>query len=143
MLILPFQHSFIRFDSFNRDKDEVKLSKSFSRYILDTSILIWNVSFFNTFKSYASKCRSEVLLKSGGHVSAFIVYPLSLIVLVLQMTHTIILLLLIISVLYMTNIELVDFIGGIQAIIVYIYKFIYAFVKARKESNNLVFEDVL
>ena len=83
---------------------------------------------------------SELLLKSGGHLSAFIVYPLTNSV-GLQMTHTLLLLGLIMSVLYMTNIELKDLIGGIQAIIVYIYKFIYAFVKARKEANNLVFED--
>jgi hypothetical protein len=83
---------------------------------------------------------SELLLKSGGHLSAFIVYPLTNSV-GLQMTHTLLLLGLIMSVLYMTNIELKDLIGGIQAIIVYIYKFIYAFVKARKEANNLVFDD--
>lgn len=83
---------------------------------------------------------SELLLKSGGHLSAFIVYPLTNSV-GLQMTHTLLLLGLIMSVLYMTNIELKDLIGGIQAIIVYIYKFIYAFVQARKEANNLVFED--
>jgi S-DNA-T family DNA segregation ATPase FtsK/SpoIIIE len=83
---------------------------------------------------------SELLLKSGGHLSAFIVYPLTNSV-GLQMTHTLLLLGLIMSVLYMTNIELKDLIGGIQAIIVYIYKFIYAFVKARKEADNLVFDD--
>ena len=83
---------------------------------------------------------SELLLKSGGHLSAFIVYPLTNSV-GLQMTHTLLLLGLIMSVLYMTNIELKDLIGGFQAIIVYIYKFIYAFVKARKEANNLVFDD--
>ena len=83
---------------------------------------------------------SELLLKSGGHLSAFIVYPLTNSV-GLQMTHTLLLLGLIMSVLYMTNIELKDLIGGFQAIIVYIYKFIYAFVKARKEAKNLVFDD--
>jgi len=84
----------------------------------------------------------EILLKSGGYVSALFVYPLSE-SLGMQMANTIILLLLVVSVLYMTNIELVDFIGGIQAIVNYIYRFIYAFIKARKESNNLIFEDVL
>jgi len=83
----------------------------------------------------------EVLLKSGGYVSALFVYPLSE-SLGIQMANTIILLLLVVSVLYMTNIELVDFIGGIQAIVNYIYRFIYAFIKARKESNSLIFEDV-
>ena len=79
---------------------------------------------------------SELLLKSGGHISAFIVYPLTNSV-GLQMTHTILLLGLIMSVLYMTDIELKDLIGGIQAILKYIYKFIYAFVLARKEARNI------
>ena len=84
---------------------------------------------------------SELLLKSGGHISAFIVYPLTNSV-GLQMTHTILLLGLVMSVLYMTDIELKDLIGGIQAIIKYIYKFIYAFVLARREARNIYLEDI-
>ena len=47
------------------------------------------------------------------------------------------------SVLYMTDIELKDLIGGVQAVFKYIYKFIYAFFLARKEANNLQFENIL
>ena len=46
------------------------------------------------------------------------------------------------SVLYMTDIELKDLIGGIQAILKYIYKFIYAFVLARKEARNIYLEEI-
>ena len=84
---------------------------------------------------------SELLLKSGGHISAFIVYPLTNSV-GLQMTHTLLLLGLVMSVLYMTDIELKDLIGGLQAIIKYIYKFIYAFILARRESRNIFLEDI-
>ena len=42
----------------------------------------------------------------------------------------------------MTDIELKDLIGGIQAIIKYTYKFIYAFVLARRESNKIFIEDI-
>ena len=42
----------------------------------------------------------------------------------------------------MTNIELVDFIGGIQAILIYIFKFITAFVQARGEANKFVYEEI-
>ena len=84
---------------------------------------------------------SDLLLKSGGHISAFIVYPLTNSV-GLQMTHTLLLLGLVMSVLYMTDIELKDLIGGLQAIIKYIYKFIYAFVLSRRESRNIFLEDI-
>ncbi len=84
---------------------------------------------------------SELLLKSGGHISAFIVYPLTNSV-GLQMTHTLLLLGLVMSVLYMTDIELKDLIGGLQAIIKYIYKFIYAFILARRESRDIFLEDI-
>ena len=123
-----------------RDKDEA-ISQ---RVLIGTLwIQIFSSSIFHSLihsEPLSLSSGSELLLKSGGHLSAFIVYPLTNSV-GLQMTHTLLLLGLIISVLYMTNIELKDLIGGIQAIIVYIYKFIYAFVKARKEANNLVFEE--
>jgi S-DNA-T family DNA segregation ATPase FtsK/SpoIIIE len=123
-----------------RDKDE-----AISQRVLIGSlwIQIFSSSIFHSLihsEPLSLSSGSELLLKSGGHLSAFIVYPLTNSV-GLQMTHTLLLLGLIMSVLYMTNIELKDLIGGIQAIIVYIYKFIYAFVKARKEANNLVFEE--
>ncbi len=123
-----------------RDKDEA-ISQ---RVLIGTLwIQIFSSSIFHSLihsEPLPLSSGSELLLKSGGHLSAFIVYPLTNSV-GLQMTHTLLLLGLIMSVLYMTNIELKDLIGGIQAIIVYIYKFIYAFVKARKEANNLVFEE--
>ena len=84
---------------------------------------------------------SNVLMKSGGYFSALYVYPLFNSV-GLQMTHTLLLLGLIMAVLHMTEIELKDLIGGIQAIIKYIYKFIYAFVLARKEARNIYIEDI-
>jgi S-DNA-T family DNA segregation ATPase FtsK/SpoIIIE len=123
-----------------RDKDEA-ISQ---RVLIGTLwIQIFSSSIFHSLihsEPLSLSSGSELLLKSGGHLSAFIVYPLTNSV-GLQMTHTLLLLGLIMSVLYMTNIELKDLIGGMQAIIVYIYKFIYAFVKARKEANNLVFEE--
>ena len=64
---------------------------------------------------------SDLISKSGGHISAFLVHPLTN-SLGLQMTHTILLLGLVISVLYMTDIELKDLVGGVQAIFKYIYK---------------------
>ncbi len=85
---------------------------------------------------------SELITKSGGHISAFIVHPLTNFF-GLEMTHTLLLIGLVMSVLYMTDIELKDLIGGVQAVFKYIYKFIYAFFLARKEANNLQFENIL
>ena len=84
---------------------------------------------------------SELLIKSGGHVSAFIVHPLTNFF-GLEMTHTLLLISLVMSVLYMTDIELKDLIGGVQAVFKYIYKFIYAFFLARKEANSLQIEKI-
>ena len=84
---------------------------------------------------------SELLTKSGGHVSAFIVHPLTNFF-GLEMTHTLLLISLVMSVLYMTDIELKDLIGGIQAVFKYIYKFINAFFLARKEANSLEIEKI-
>ena len=66
---------------------------------------------------------SELITKSGGHVSAFIVHPLTNFF-GLEMTHTLLLISLVMSVLYMTDIELKDLIGGVQAVFKYIYKFV-------------------
>ena len=77
---------------------------------------------------------SNILQKSGGFVSAFIVYPLNN-MLDQQMTHAVLLIGLIISVLKMTDIDLKDLIGGGQAAIIYIYKFMFAFFKAREVSG--------
>ena len=84
---------------------------------------------------------SEVISKSGGHVSAFIVHPLTNFF-GLEMTHTLLFISLVMSVLYMTDIELKDLIGGVQAVFKYIYKFIFAFFLARKEANSLQIEKI-
>ena len=82
---------------------------------------------------------SAALQKSGGFISAFIVYPLNNL-LAAEMTHVVLLFGLIISVLYMTDIELKDLIGGVQAIFVYSYRFIFAFYKARREASKINFD---
>ena len=84
----------------------------------------------------------EILQRAGGFVSAFIVYPLNNLIDV-EMTHAVLLLGLIISVLYMTDIELKDLIGGIQAIFAYTFKFIVAFFKARREASKVNFDQIL
>jgi len=124
-----------------RDRETVKAQ----RVLVGTFwVQIFSASMFHSLihaQPLSLSAGSELLLKSGGHISAFIVYPLTNSV-GLQMTHTILLLGLIMSVLYMTDIELKDLIGGIQAILKYIYKFIYAFVLARKEARNIYLEDI-
>ncbi len=85
---------------------------------------------------------SNILQKSGGFVSAFIVFPLNNL-LDQQMTHAVLLLGLIVSVLKMTDIDLKDLIGGGQAIVIYIYKFIFAFFKARREVSKINFDNLL
>ena len=82
---------------------------------------------------------TTALQKSGGFISAFIVYPLNNL-LAAEMTHVVLLFGLIISVLYMTDIELKDLIAGVQAIFVYSYRFIFAFYKARREASKINFD---
>jgi len=124
-----------------RDRETVKAQ----RVLVGTFwVQIFSASIFHSLihaQPLSLSAGSELLLKSGGHISAFLVYPLTNSV-GLQMTHTILLLGLIMSVLYMTDIELKDLIGGIQAILKYIYKFIYAFVLARKEARNIYLDDI-
>ena len=124
-----------------RDRDTVKAQ----RVLVGTFwVQIFSSAIFHSLihsQPLSLSSGTELLLNSGGHISAFIVYPLTNSV-GLQMTHTLLLLGLIMSVLYMTDIELKDLIGGIQAIIKYIYKFIYAFVLARRESNKIFIEDI-
>ncbi len=124
-----------------RDRDTVKAQ----RVLIGTFwVQIFSSAIFHSLihsQPLSLSSGTELLLNSGGHVSAFIVYPLTNSV-GLQMTHTLLLLGLIMSVLYMTDIELKDLIGGIQAIIKYTYKFIYAFVLARRESNKIFIEDI-
>ncbi|MDB2326708.1 DNA translocase FtsK [Candidatus Actinomarina sp.] len=84
----------------------------------------------------------DILQRAGGFVSAFIVFPLNNLIDV-EMTHAVLLIGLIISVLYMTDIELKDLIGGVQAIFAYIFKFIVAFFKARREASKVNFDQML
>ena len=84
----------------------------------------------------------DVLQKAGGFVSAFIVFPLTNLIDV-EMTHAVLLLALILAVLYMTDIELKDLIGGVQAIFSYTIKFIIAFFKARREASKINFDEIL
>ena len=84
----------------------------------------------------------DVLQKAGGFVSAFIVFPLTNLIDV-EMTHAVLLLALILAVLYMTDIELKDLIGGVQAIFSYTIKFIIAFFKARREASKVNFDEIL
>ncbi|MAE33383.1 MAG: cell division protein FtsK [Actinobacteria bacterium] len=124
-----------------RDRDTVK-----SQRVLIGSfyVQLFSSAIFHSLihsQPLSLSAGSELILKSGGHISAFIVYPLTNSV-GLQMTHTLLLLGLVMSVLYMTDIELKDLIGGLQAIIKYIYKFIYAFVLARRESRDIFLEDI-
>ena len=103
-----------------RDRETVKAQ----RVLVGTFwVQIFSASIFHSLihtQPLSLSAGSDLLLKSGGHISAFIVYPLTNSV-GLQMTHTILLLGLIMSVLYMTDIELKDLIGGIQAILKYVY----------------------
>ena len=124
-----------------RDKGEVKPQKVLmgTIYVQITSSGLFHSLIHIEPLSLSSG--SNVLMKSGGYFSALYVYPLFNSV-GLQMTHTLLLLGLIMAVLHMTEIELKDLIGGIQAIIKYIYKFIYAFVLARKEARNIYIEDI-
>ena len=90
-----------------RDRETVKAQ----RVLVGTFwVQIFSASMFHSLihaQPLSLSAGSELLLKSGGHISAFIVYPLTNSV-GLQMTHTILLLGLIMSVLYMTDIELKD-----------------------------------
>ena len=123
-----------------RDRDAVPAQKVLigSFWIQITSSAAFH-SLIHT-QPLSPKAGAELLAKSGGHVSAFIVHPLANSV-GLEMTHSFLIIGLIMSVLYMTDIELKDLIGGLQAIIKYIYKFIYAFVLARREAGAVHIED--
>ncbi len=124
-----------------RDKDSVKSQKVLvgTFWVQITSSAAFH-SLIHT-EPLPISAGTALLSKSGGHISAFLVHPLAN-SLGIQMTHTVLLVGLIISVLYMTDIELKDLVGGVQAIIKYIYKFIYAFLQARKEANNFQIEDI-
>jgi DNA segregation ATPase FtsK/SpoIIIE-like protein len=124
-----------------RDKDTVKSQKvlvgTFWLQIISSAAFH---SLIHT-EPLSISAGSELISKSGGHISAFLVHPLTN-SLGIQMTHTILLVALVIAVLYMTDIDLKDLIGGVQAILKYIYKFIFAFMQARKEANSFQIDDL-
>ena len=125
-----------------RDKEVVKAQKVFVGTLW---VQIFSSSLFHFYihsEPLSISVGSEILQKSGGFVSAFIVFPLNNL-LDQQMTHAVLLLGLVVSVLYMTDIELKDLIGGAQAILIYIYKFIFAFFKARREASKINFDVLL
>ena len=125
-----------------RDKEVIKSQNVFLGTIW---VQIFSASLFHFYihaEPLSISVGSNILQKSGGFVSAFIVYPLNNL-LDQQMTHAVLLLGLIISVLKMTDIDLKDLIGGGQAIIIYIYKFIFAFFKARREVSKINFNNLL
>ena len=125
-----------------RDKEVVKAQKVFVGTLW---VQIFSSSLFHFYihsEPLSISVGSKILQKSGGFVSAFIVFPLNNL-LDQQMTHAVLLLGLVVSVLYMTDIELKDLIGGAQAILIYIYKFIFAFFKARREASKINFDVLL
>ena len=125
-----------------RDKEVIKSQNVFTGTIY---VQICSASLFHFYihsEPLSISVGSNILQKSGGFVSAFIVYPLNN-MLDQQMTHAVLLIGLIISVLKMTDIDLKDLIGGGQAIIIYIYKFIFAFFKARREVSKVNFDNIL
>ncbi len=125
-----------------RDKDVIKSQNVF---IGTMWVQIFSASLFHFYihaEPLSISVGSNILQKSGGFVSAFIVFPLNNL-LDQQMTHAVLLLGLIVSVLKMTDIDLKDLIGGGQAIVIYIYKFIFAFFKARREVSRINFDNLL
>ncbi len=125
-----------------RDKE---LIKSQNVFIGTIWVQIFSASLFHFYihsEPLSISVGSSILQKAGGFVSAFIVYPLNNL-LEQQMTHAVLLLGLIISVLKMTDVDLKDLIGGAQAIILYVYKFIIAFLKARRETSKINFDNLL
>ena len=102
-----------------RDKDVIKSQNVF---IGTMWVQIFSASLFHFYihaEPLSISVGSNILQKSGGFVSAFIVYPLNNL-LDQQMTHAVLLLGLIVSVLKMTDIDLKDLIGGGQAIVIYL-----------------------
>src|SRR6056300_1309235 len=125
-----------------RDKDTIKSQK----LLVGTFwVQIFSSALFHFYihpQPLPISVGGEILQRAGGFVSAFIVYPLNNLI-DAEMTHAVLLLGLIISVLYMTDIELKDLIGGVQAIIAYTFKFILAFFKARREASKVNFDQML
>ncbi len=125
-----------------RDKDTIKSQK----VLVGTFwVQIFSSALFHFYihpQPLPISVGGDILQRAGGFVSAFIVFPLNNLIDV-EMTHAVLLIGLIISVLYMTDIELKDLIGGVQAIFAYIFKFIVAFFKARREASKVNFDHML
>ena len=125
-----------------RDKDTIKSQK----VLVGTFwVQIFSSALFHFYihpQPLPISVGGDILQRAGGFVSAFIVFPLNNLIDV-EMTHAVLLIGLIISVLYMTDIELKDLIGGVQAIFAYIFKFIVAFFKARREASKVNFDQML
>ena len=125
-----------------RDKDTIKSQK----VLVGTFwVQIFSSALFHFYihpQPLPISVGGDILQRAGGFVSAFIVFPLNNLIDV-EMTHAVLLIGLIISVLYMTDIELKDLIGGVQAIFAYIFKFIFAFFKARREASKVNFDQML
>ena len=119
-----------------RDKDLVKPEKVFvgSIYVLMSSTALFHSLIHANPQPF--EAGTEILKNSGGYVSSFIAYPLDEFV-GPEMTKAVLLFGLIYSVIYMTDIRLNDLFTGIKAIGNYIFRFVYAFFKARRELVKL------
>ena len=115
-----------------RDKDLVQPQKVFigSIYVLMSATALFHSLIHANPQPF--EAGTEILKNSGGYVSSFIAYPLDEFV-GPEMTKTILLFALIYSIIYMTDIRLNDLFTGIKAIGNYIFRFVYAFFKARRE----------
>jgi len=119
-----------------RDKDSINPQRVFvgSAYVLMTSTALFHSLIHANPQPF--EAGAEVLRNSGGYVSSFISYPLHE-YLGPEMAKTILLFGLIYAVIYMTDIQLQDLVTGIQALLSYSFRFVYAFFKARREIVKL------
>ena len=119
-----------------RDKDSINPQRVFvgSIYVLMTSTALFHALIHTNPQPF--EAGTQILKNSGGYVSSFIAYPLHE-YLGPEMTKTILLFGLIYAVIYMTDIHLQDLVTGIQAIMSYSARFVYAFFKARRELVKL------
>ena len=119
-----------------RDKDSINPQRVFvgSVYVLMSSTALFHALIHTNPQPF--EAGAEILRNSGGYISSFIAYPLHE-YLGPEMAKTILLFGLIYAVIYMTDIQLQDLVTGIQALISYSVRFVYAFFKARREIVKL------
>ena len=119
-----------------RDKDSINPQRVFvgSVYVLMSSTALFHALIHTNPQPF--EAGAEILRNSGGYISSFIAYPLHE-YLGPEMAKTILLFGLIYAVIYMTDIQLQDLVTGIQALISYSGRFVYAFFKARREIVKL------